>query len=135
MTDCTTKTYQMKKEILRFPEKISKNCPRDVQKFSANMIYGLLAAESCLLSDISDKLGEGIRKKNTIDRLSRHLSEGVSEQSVRNYSIDEKQQTPDKSVFKGTFREIEGLCFCKRRNLRSAQVILSACRRKRRFCF
>lgn len=44
-----------------------------------------LSSESCLLSDIADRLKETIRKKNTIDRLSRHLADGVSASTERNY--------------------------------------------------
>ena len=85
MSNYTTETYQMKREILRFSEKISRHCSRDEQKFNADMIYGILASESCLLSDIADRLQETIRKKNTIDRLSRHLADGVSPETERNY--------------------------------------------------
>lgn len=85
MSHYTTETYQMKREIFGFSKKISRHCSRNVQKFSADMIYGILASESCLLSDIADRLQEPIRKKNTIDRLSRHLADGVSPETERNY--------------------------------------------------
>ena len=85
MSHYTTETYQMKREILGYSKKISRHCSRDVQKFSADMIYGLLSSGSCLLSDIADRLQEPIRKKNTIDRLSRHLADGISPDAERNY--------------------------------------------------
>ena len=85
MSHYTTETYQMKREIFGFSKKNSRHCSREVQKFSADMIYGILASESCLLSDIADRLQEPIRKKNTIDRLSRHLADGVSPETERNY--------------------------------------------------
>ena len=83
MSNSTTNTYQMKRDILNYSKKISNGCVRDKQKFTADMIYGLLAAKSCVLSEIAHELQEPIRKKNTIDRLSRQLSEGTDKQPLR----------------------------------------------------
>lgn len=60
MSNSTTNTYQMKRDILNYSKKIPNGCTRDKQKFSADMIYGLLAAKSCVLSDIAHKLQEPI---------------------------------------------------------------------------
>ena len=49
------------------------------------MVYGILASGSCLLSDISDRLSESAKKKNTIDRLSKHLQAGVPEDALNSY--------------------------------------------------
>lgn len=95
MSNYTTKTYQMKREILTYSKKISKGCLRDKQKFTADMIYGLLAAKSCVLSEIAHELQEPIRKKNTIDRLSRQLSEGTDKQTVCNYNRIVKKCLPE----------------------------------------
>ena len=65
MANCTSNTYQMKREILNFSKKISKKLSKPGQKFTADMTYGMLAAQSCLLTDISDKLHEKHKKKNT----------------------------------------------------------------------
>ena len=75
----TTKVYSIKREILTFSKKISKNLSRPDQKFVADMLYGILASGSCLLSDISDRLSESSKKKNTIDRLSKHLQAGCGQ--------------------------------------------------------
>ena len=98
MSNYTTNIYQMKREILTYSKKISKDCLRDNQKFTADMIYGLLASKSCMLSDISHELQEPIRKKNTIDRLSRHLSEGVDKQTLYNYNCIVKKCLPEKPL-------------------------------------
>ena len=95
MSDYTTKTYQMKREILSFSQKISKGCARDKQKFTADMIYGLLATKSCVLSEIAHELQEPIRKKNTIDRLSRQLAEGTEHKTILNYSRLVKKCLPE----------------------------------------
>ena len=59
------------------------------------MIYGLLASKSCVLSEIAHELQEPIRKKNTIDRLSRQLSEGIDKQTVFNFNRIAKKCLPE----------------------------------------
>ena len=54
----TSNTYQMKREILNFTNKISKKLSKPDRKFSADMTYGMLASGSCLLTDIVDQLHE-----------------------------------------------------------------------------
>ena len=77
MVNFTSNTYQMKREILSFSNKISKNLPKPERKFVADMNYGILASGSCLLTDIVDQLHEPSRKINSVDRLSRHLAKGT----------------------------------------------------------
>ena len=62
MVNFTSNTYQMKREILTFSNKISKYLPRPDKKFTADMTYGMLAAKSCLLTDIVDTLHEKTKK-------------------------------------------------------------------------
>lgn len=70
MVNFTSNTYQMKREILTFSNKISKNLSKPDKKFTADMIYGMLAAKSCLLTDIVDQLHEDtlgiVRDENNI---------------------------------------------------------------------
>ena len=54
MANFTSKTYQMKREILTFSNKFSKKLPKPGRKFMADMNYGMLASNSCLLTDIVD---------------------------------------------------------------------------------
>ena len=93
MTNSTTDVYQTKREILNYAGKLSRGFGKVKRKFIADMIYGITASGSVKLSDIADRLNEKNKKKNTIERLSRHLSEGVivglhktiSEQYARSY--------------------------------------------------
>ena len=85
MANCTSNTYQMKREILNFSKKISKKLSKPEQKFTADMTYGMLASESCLLTDISDKLHEKAKKKNTVERLTKHLGNGIPKESLFSY--------------------------------------------------
>ena len=48
----TSNTYQMKREILNFSAKISRKLSKPEKKFTADKTYGMLASESCLLTDI-----------------------------------------------------------------------------------
>ena len=73
MTHYTTMSSNLKRGILRFSESISTGLSRPQLKFISQLIYGLLAAQSCHLSEIARALGENIALKKTIDRLSRNL--------------------------------------------------------------
>lgn len=58
MVNFTSNTYQMKREILSFSNKISKHLSKPDKKFSADMTYGMLAAGSCLLTAMGEKFRE-----------------------------------------------------------------------------
>jgi len=94
----TSNTYQMKREILSFSNKISKNLPKPGKKFMADMNYGILASGSCLLTDIVDQLHEPSRKINIVDRLSKHLAKGTSEDVLRSYLAQVKKWCPEHPV-------------------------------------
>ena len=83
MVNFTSNTYQMKREILSFSNKISKKLPKPERKFIADMNYGILASRSCLLTDIVDQLHEPSRKINIVDRLSRHLAKGTPKDALK----------------------------------------------------
>ena len=98
MVNFTSNTYQMKREILSFSNKISKNLPKPEKKFMADMNYGILASSSCLLTDIVDQLHEPSRKINIVDRLSKHLAKGTSEDVLRSYLAQVKKWCPEHPV-------------------------------------
>lgn len=98
MVNFTSNTYQMKREILSFSNKISKNLPKPGKKFMADMNYGILASGSCLLTDIVDQLHEPSRKINIVDRLSKHLAKGTSEDVLRSYLAQVKKWCPEHPV-------------------------------------
>ena len=88
----------MKREILSFSNKISKNLPKPEKKFMADMNYGILASGSCRLTDIVDQLHEPSRKINIVDRLSKHLAKGTSEDVLRSYLAQVKKWCPEHPV-------------------------------------
>ena len=98
MTNFTSNTYQLKREILNFSNKISNSLSKPTKKFSADMTYGILASESCLLTDITDSLLKPAKKINVVDRLSSHLERGVSNVSWNNYRNLVKRWVPSEPV-------------------------------------
>lgn len=65
MINSTSTTYSLKRKILTFTNKISCRLPKPDRKFISDMVYGILASQSCLLTDISDQLHEPARNKTT----------------------------------------------------------------------
>lgn len=62
MTYFTTNTYTVKWEILTFSNKISRHLSKPESKFTADITYGILASQVCLLTDIVDQLYEQSKK-------------------------------------------------------------------------
>lgn len=75
MIDYNILGSNLKRKILRFSEKICDGLTRPKFKFISQMLYGILAAGSCLLSEIGRKLDEETSLKKIIDRLSRNLKD------------------------------------------------------------
>lgn len=98
MVNFTSNTYQMKREILSFSNKISRNLPKPERKFIADMNYGILSSGSCILTDIVDQLQEPSRKINIVDRLSRHLAKGTPKEALKAYLAQVKKWCPDQPV-------------------------------------
>lgn len=85
MTYFTSNTYQIKRKILTFSNKISKCLSKPEKKFTADITYGMLASGSCLLTDVVDKLHEPSQKINVVDRLSKHLDKGTPASAAASY--------------------------------------------------
>ena len=98
MVNFTSNTYQMKREILSFSSKISKNLTKPERKFVADKNYGILASGSCLLTDIVDQLHELSKKINSVDRLSRHLAKGTPNAALKTYLTQVRKWCPSHPV-------------------------------------
>lgn len=85
MVNFTLNTYQMKREILNFTNKISEHVSKPEKKFTADITYGMLASGSCLLTEVADQLHEPSKKINIVDRLSRHLEKGTPAVAAASY--------------------------------------------------
>lgn len=98
MSNFTTNTYQMKRKILSFTNKISRHLSKPEKKFTADITYGILVSKSCLLTDIADQLHELSKKINIVDRLSRHLEKGTPASAAASYLQQVKKWVPDEPV-------------------------------------
>ncbi len=98
MTNSTTKTYTLKREILNFSNKISRKLSKPRKKFTADMTYGMLASESCLLTDIVDQLHEPAKKVNSVERLTRHLNQGIPKEALHSYLSLVRKWVPSEPV-------------------------------------
>ena len=98
MVNFTSNTYQMKREILTFSNKISRKLSKPEKKFTADMTYGMLASESCLLTDIVDQLHEPAKKVNSVERLTRHLNKGIQAGAQRSYLSMVRKWVPSEPV-------------------------------------
>lgn len=115
----TTISSNLKRGILKFSEKISKNFSRPALKFVCNMVYGIIASKSCLLSEIGRHLNEKIPLVKTVNRLSRNLNDfDGGENLFEEYLKAIKNRYNDKSVLiidgsditKNASTKLEGLC-------------------------
>lgn len=88
MNNCTTNTYEMKREILKFSEKISKGLNKSENKFIKDIEYGIASSGSCLISNISRSLNEEIKLKNTIERLCDNLNDFDNEKLIYKNHIE-----------------------------------------------
>ena len=89
----------VKRGLLRFSERVSKGLSRPEFKFIAQMLYGILSAQSCHLSKIGRALNEKSSLKKTIDRLSRNLNSfSKSRCLLENYMDKVKGGVSDKTL-------------------------------------
>ena len=94
----TSNTYTLKRKILSFTNKISKHLSKPEKKFAADITYGMLASESCRLTDVVDQLHESSKKVNIVDRLSRHLDKGTPAPAAASYLQQVKRMVPAEPV-------------------------------------
>lgn len=89
-----TDTYKMKREIINFTKKFSVGLSYPDKRFFADMTYGILASQSCLLTRISQTLQEDEKKIYTVDRLSDHLMDGINPLAQVSYLQYVRKMTP-----------------------------------------
>ena len=78
----TLNTYEMKREIVNFADYLSRDCQFKTEKdFLRDILYGISASNSLMLSNISRELHEKIKIDNTIERLSIHLANDIDGKS------------------------------------------------------
>ena len=119
MNNYSTLGHNLKRRIINFCSKLSKGFRRPVQKFIADMVYGLIAAKSCYLTEIARNLHEKIALDKTVERLSRNLKNFDNEKELsENYfetireHFDERTVLiiDDGDVSKPYSSKLEGIC-------------------------
>ena len=99
MTHYSILSSNVKRGIMRFTERISEGLSRPKFKFIAQMVYGILSAQSCHLSEIGRALNEKCSLKKTIDRLSRNLSSFKDGETLQgNYMEKVKAAVSEKTL-------------------------------------
>ena len=88
----------MKRDILSFSKIISTRSHRPDKKFTADMVYGILASGSCHLTDIVDQLHEKTKKVNAVERLTKHLNKGIPTDQLISYLKYIKTLVPKEPV-------------------------------------
>ena len=86
MINFNTCGNHLKRRILKFAERISNGFTKPERKFIADMVFGIIAANSCKLTEIGRALKEDISLKKTVDRLRRNLANFFQiEKLMKNY--------------------------------------------------
>lgn len=101
MNNCTMNTYELKREILKFSEKIAKGVNKPTTKFIMDMQYGIVKGGSVLISNIARSLDEKIELNYTIERLCDNLSNISKENQAiiwNNYLKEVKRNVDDDNV-------------------------------------
>jgi hypothetical protein len=119
MTNYSTLGHNLKRGIFNFRKKLGAGFYRPTQKFILNMVFGLIAAKSCFLTEIARNLKENIALDKTVERLSRNLMtfDGGGKlheyyfQTVKKHFDDSAILIIDDSdVSKPCGSKLEGLC-------------------------
>jgi len=119
MSNYSTLGSNIKRGIFNVCEKISSGLFKPAQRFITEMIYGILAGQSCFLTEIARKLKEGVALDKTVERLSRNLMsfdeadrlwENYFEAVKGNFDENTVLIVDDSDISKPCSSKLEGLC-------------------------
>jgi len=119
MSNYSTLGSNLKRGIFKFCEKISEGFFKTEKKFITCMVFGILAAQSCYLTQIARKLKESIALDKTVERLSRNLMnfdgadqlwENYFEAVKSNFDENTVLIVDDSDIAKSCSSKLEGLC-------------------------
>jgi hypothetical protein len=119
MGNYSTLGHNLKRGIFNFSQKISTSLPKPSQRFVAEMLYGLLAAQSCFLTKIARKLNGSANLDKAVERLSRNLkkfdkAEILHEEYFKSIEKHFDDSTiliiDDSDIAKTYSRELEAVC-------------------------
>lgn len=105
MNNYTKIISNMEEKIKNFSKKISEGIDKKKKRdFVFEMLYGLIASNSCLLSEIARSLKEEITLKALIKRLSRNLNEFNDDSEEGNSTYEDVR---NKIIFENYENEIK----------------------------
>ena len=104
MSYYTTDVYEIKREITIFSSKISKNLKKATSNFVLDMQYGIARKTSVLTTEIARALDEGIKLKNTSERLCDNM-ENIEEDEI---------ETIKNNYYAIIWQKVRGPLPCKR---------------------
>lgn len=128
MSYYTTDVYETKREIVNFCTKISKGLSKPTGHFVLDMQYGIARRTSILTTEIARGLDEGIKIRNTSERLCDNM-DNITEEEIdtiknnyykivrNNVFIDKKDKAvvlfDDSDMAKPYGKKFEDLCLVK----------------------
>ncbi len=97
MNNYTMNSYEVKRDLINFSKKISKDVSHPTSKFIMDMQFGLAKGGSCLISEIARSLNEKIKLSYTIERLcDNHLNmTGEENKIIWNNYLEEVKKNID----------------------------------------
>lgn len=99
MNNFTTNTYEVKRDLINFSEKITKGLLKPEKKYVKDMMFGISRSGSTLISEISRSLKEDIKLNNTIERLCDNLSKFDKEEIILdNYYKEMKKEIGEEPI-------------------------------------
>lgn len=99
MTNYTMNSYEVKRDLINFSKKISRGLKKSEEKFVMDMMYGIGASGSTLISEISRNLKEQIKLGNTIERLCDNLIKFDKEEIImNNYYNEVKKEISEEAI-------------------------------------
>lgn len=99
MNNFTMNSYEMKRDLMKFSEKITKNVSKPEKKFISDMIFGISKSGTVLISEIARSLKEEIKLNNTIERLCDNLASFDNKEIImKNYYQEVSKVIGDEPV-------------------------------------
>lgn len=88
MTNYNTLGGNFKRGLFEFVKKVSRGFKKTTARFIAEMVFGIITANSCKLTEIGRALKENIALKKTADRLERNLSNFSDSETLMDNYLD-----------------------------------------------
>lgn len=135
MKNYTTETYNTKRGILQFAEKMSIGLHKPTRNLCKDLEYGILVSKSSYLSDIARSLKEETKLSYVIDRLSTNLNNLYEEDKKiieQNYYKEVMKYLPEEEIIvlnddtdlnKESSKKLEDLCLVRDASSKTERLV------------